>query len=247
VRAHGQDVEYMIPSRVRLFEAEPELLVGIDARAARWLSRNTTVEAVDIEHGAALPRRLYESGAAGAMVLYGVLAGSAWVGKHRSVELLGAGDVISLSRGGAATGSWRSLNRARVMILDEDFLEATHQYPGILAVLLERAAARADRLSRRLAIVSIRHLDDRLLVLLHDLADLWGVEEPGAVRIPLRLSHELLADMAGAQRPSVSAAVARLRSRGLVARGPHGSWLLLTQRPEPVSTMTNGLAFQSAH
>jgi CRP-like cAMP-binding protein len=260
VRARGQESEQGLRSWVRLFEADPTLLAGVDAAVARPLVRSTTVEVLEVPAGTALPRRLSDASVAGAIVVQGVMAGTTWVGERRSVELLGSGDVFAM---GAPCASWTSLDRARVAILDDDFVASVQRFPSIVALLMRRMSERADDLAQRLAIVSIRHLDDRLLALLRHLAERWGQQEGDRVHIPLRLSHELLADMACAQRPSVSVAAKELTRRGLVDRGPRGSWILLpepAEAPAPsafaaatftpaatVSRITPPLALQSGH
>jgi CRP/FNR family cyclic AMP-dependent transcriptional regulator len=259
VRARGQASEQVLRSWLRLFDADPTLLAGIDAAVVRPLVRSTTVEVIEVPASTALPRRLSDANVASVMVVQGVVAGTTWVGERRTVELLGSGDVFVA---GAPKASWTSLDRACIAILDDDFIASVQRYPSIVAVLMRRMSERADDLAQRLAIVSIRHLDDRLLALLRHLAERWGRREGDCVHIPLRLSHELLADMACAQRPSVSVAAKELTRRGLVDRGPRGSWILL---PEPsdvpvpsalaaatfasttVSRITQPLALPSGH
>jgi CRP/FNR family transcriptional regulator, cyclic AMP receptor protein len=230
VRSRGQESEQVLRSWVRLFEADPTLLAGIDPAVARPLVRSTTVEVIEVPPNTALPRRLADANAVGAMVVQGVMAGTTWVGERRTVELLGSGDILAA---GAPTASWTSLDLARVAILDDDFVASVQRFPSIVSLLMRRMAERADDLAQRLAIVSIRQLDDRLLALLRHLAERWGQREGDRVHIPLRLSHELLADMTCAQRPSVSVAAKELTRRGVVDRGPRGSWILL---PEPADT-----------
>jgi hypothetical protein len=46
------------------------------------------------------------------------------------------------------------------------------------------------------------------------------------VRIPLTLSHRMLAQLVGARRPTVSTAPGELSRAGELVRCPDGSWLL---------------------
>jgi CRP/FNR family transcriptional regulator, cyclic AMP receptor protein len=55
--------------------------------------------------------------------------------------------------------------------------------------------------------------------------------------VPLRLSHEVLAEIVGARRPSVSVALGRLRKRGAVVRLPDRSWLLPGPPPIELSEL----------
>ena len=61
-------------------------------------------------------------------------------------------------------------------------------------------------------------LNRRLLLLLWHLADRWGRVTPDGVRIPLRLTHTLLADLVASRRPSVTTALALLEHEGHLVR-----------------------------
>jgi CRP-like cAMP-binding protein len=61
-------------------------------------------------------------------------------------------------------------------------------------------------------------VEDRLLAALWHFADRWGVEEIDGVAVPLTVSHEVLAQLVSAQRPTVSAAMQRLQEAGQVRR-----------------------------
>ena len=65
----------------------------------------------------------------------------------------------------------------------------------------------------------------RLALLLWHLAARWGKVEPGGIRLALPLTHRLLGQLVGAERPSVSHALARLSDAGLVT-GRADEWHL---------------------
>ena len=54
----------------------------------------------------------------------------------------------------------------------------------------------------------------------------------GGVVLPLRLTHEALARLVGAQRPTVSTALKGLHDTGEVTRRGDGAWVLLPENPE---------------
>jgi CRP-like cAMP-binding protein len=54
---------------------------------------------------------------------------------------------------------------------------------------------------------------------------------PAGVQLSVPLTHELLARIVGARRPTVTSALRNLRADGLVTRGPGGSWLLHGEPP----------------
>jgi CRP-like cAMP-binding protein len=58
------------------------------------------------------------------------------------------------------------------------------------------------------------------------LAERWGeVERNGAIRLPLALTHEMLAGFIGQTRPYVTGALSRLSEEGLISRRD-GDWFL---------------------
>jgi CRP/FNR family cyclic AMP-dependent transcriptional regulator len=81
-------------------------------------------------------------------------------------------------------------------------------------VLLARATRRARLLSFRLAILELRHVDLRVLLLLWHLADRWGRVSAEGIRLDLELTHELIGRMIGAHRTSVPLALKQLTDQG---------------------------------
>jgi CRP-like cAMP-binding protein len=154
-------------------------------------------------------------------VLDGVLAAGIHVGDRIAAELLGAGDVIQPWRGEdeellACDVQWRALVPSRFALLDDAFAQRAARWPPITSALLRRAGRRTRRLNLQRAISAQPRLDVRLALLLWHLAARWGKVEPGGIRLPLPLTHQLLGRLIGAERPSVSHALARLAEAELV-------------------------------
>jgi CRP-like cAMP-binding protein len=82
----------------------------------------------------------------------------------------------------------------------------------------------------------------RLLIILWHIADRWGEPCDGGMRIPVRLTHELLANLTSGQRPSVSHAITALRRRGLLERTSDGRLVLLGEPPSAMTQLRNALA-----
>ena len=104
----------------------------------------------------------------------------------------------------------------RLALLDDAFAERVKPWPQISRELLSRACMRAADLDVQRAITSQPRLEVRLTLLLWHLAGRWGRVEHGGIRIALPLTHRLLGRLVGAERPSVSHALARLSQAGLV-------------------------------
>jgi Crp-like helix-turn-helix domain len=64
------------------------------------------------------------------------------------------------------------------------------------------------------------------VVLNPHLADRWGRVTPGGTLLPLALTHDLLAHLIAARRPTVTLAVSALESDGCIERMDDGTWLL---------------------
>ena len=98
-------------------------------------------------------------------------------------------------------------------------------FPDIGIALAARSLRRARRLANMLTIALHPKLDERLQLLLWEVADRHGRVHSDGVHVDVPLTHELISQLAGARRPSVSSALARLAHRGQVER--HGAgWIL---------------------
>src|SRR5581483_10333864 len=116
------------------------------------------------------------------------------------------------------------------------------RWPAIHANLLGRAVRRSHWLALRLTINNLTGVDVRLLVLFWHLADRGGKVTVDGVVLHLGLTHELLAKLVGAQRPSVTTALGQLRDRGLLEKRPDGSWLLSGEPPEALRLLDSRFA-----
>src|SRR6185503_14617738 len=169
-------------------------------------------------------------GAPGLLVLEGLLAIDVSVGDRTATELIGAGDLVQPWDPGTDDlldrySCWHVLMPGRVAVLDAGFAERIRPWPQILLALLRRVGKRASDLDVQRAIASQPRLDVRLALLLWHLAARWGKVEPGGIRISLPLTHRLMGQLVGAERPSVSHALARLAEAGLVT-GRSEEWHL---------------------
>ena len=131
---------------------------------------------------------------------------------------------------------WRALVPSRLALLDNAFAQRAVPWPQITGALLRRAGRRTRRLNLQRAISSQPRLEVRLALLLWHLAARWGKVEPGGIRLPLPLTHQLLGRLIGAERPSVSHALARLAETGLVT-GHGNEWHIHGSVDQQLPTM----------
>ena len=177
---------------------------------------------------------------AGLIVLEGLLLREVVVASRVCGELLDAGSLV---RPWDRTGEcaplpydicWRVLETARLAVLDDRFIALSSRWPALSKALVERSIERAQRLALSVAIHSLEHVELRLLVLLWHLADRLGRVTRSGTVIPVRLTHSDLGKLVGAQRPTVSRAVASLTGHGQLLRAEDKSWVLLGEPPAEV-------------
>src|SRR3954453_18510402 len=148
-----------------------------------------------------------------------------------AAELLGPGDILRPLEhdGEEATlpfeATWRVLEPLRLAVLDRRWSIRTCAFPELGVALTGRAMRRSRRLANMFLITSFPHLEDRLLLLLWELADRYGVVRRDGVHVPLPMTHQVLSELAAAPRPSVSGALSRLAATGALVRVEDG-WLL---------------------
>jgi len=225
-------------SYVRLADVDPLLLRAVPSEIVGRLRSVLVAPLVAVSRGGTMP---YVAGTAeglfGLLIVEGLVVRVVTIAGRRTVELLGPADLIPPWQDDGqlavlpASSVWTALEATQVAVLNGEFAAVACRFHAIAEELMLRTVARCQTLSERLAIVSIPSLPERLMTLLWHLADRWGRVEPDGVAVPLRLSHQLLADLACAQRPSVTVALQRLVADGRIARTARGGWLLRGRMP----------------
>ncbi|MEA2160035.1 MAG: family transcriptional regulator, cyclic receptor protein [Solirubrobacteraceae bacterium] len=174
----------------------------------------------------------------GFMIIDGLIAREVDVLGRSCVELLGQGDVLRPWRWDAdgshvhAEVGWVVLEPTRLAVLDHGLVERMNPWPQLGVELFARGTRRAHALAVALAIAHHQRIDDRLLLTLWHLAERWGRVRSDGIAVPLPLSHQRLADLVGAHRPSVTTAIGDLGRAGSLSRGDDGTWVLHGSPPE---------------
>ncbi len=94
-----------------------------------------------------------------------------------------------------------------------------------MGALLERVVRRVQRMSIHQALLQLSPVETRLLVLFWHLAERWGHVTPDGITVRLRISHEVLGQLVGCQRASVTTALRHIDESGLIVRKTDGTWL----------------------
>lgn len=221
----------MAEQRVNLADRDPELVAGLSGDRLTRARRELVAPLHRIEVGSWDPAALAGSDHWGVVVLEGIVRRAVFLDRSsKSVDLLGSGDILRPASedpyGSLPTQvEWSVIEPGEVAVLDPGFARAAGELPEVMGVLLNRAVTRSLRISVKEAITAAPEVEPRLIATLWSLADRWGVVTPNGVALRLPLTHRLLAEMIGAQRPSVTTALGRLRERGVVEQGEDG-WLL---------------------
>jgi len=164
------------------------------------------------------------------LVLDGLIAVGVDAGRAHTTWLVGSDDLVrpwnmrefSLIQ----NTTWRALTDTRLALLDGDFSRRVAGIPMITRELLGRATQTTHWLLAKSLIAGSPVVEERLLLLFALLSERWGRVRRDGVWLNLPLTHELLAQMCGARRPSVTTALRSLRERGLVDCTQRGCWLL---------------------
>jgi CRP/FNR family transcriptional regulator, cyclic AMP receptor protein len=211
---------------------DPELGEGLPPQVRRTATEMLRARVIVVNRPRWQPPELDPRTTYGLLVLDGLIGRRIRVGRAVSTELLSAGDILRPWEEPCLWNlippevDWRVFRPTRVAILDERITKLICARP-------ELAIAFAGRLYRRVRhaeyIMAISHLpkvEHKLLATLWHLASNWGRVTPEGVYIPFRLTHEVLGEILGAKRPSVTTAMTQLQRRGEIAIGAGGGYLL---------------------
>jgi CRP/FNR family transcriptional regulator, cyclic AMP receptor protein len=225
---------------VRVLEVDPALATGLDPEQRAAAIPRSVARTLTIAQGPWFyePPPEHEPGMLGLLILEGVLLRELSVDRMHALEFIGPGDLIrpwtyqGASAPVTAKATWQVIEPIRIAVLDRRFALRMAPWPEISASLLDRETERARSAIVELAVRQALRIEDRLLLTLWHLADRWGrVSARGTVLGLTPLTHGVLARLIGAQRPSVTLALGKLRERGLIDRDPDGRWILLGDPP----------------
>jgi CRP/FNR family transcriptional regulator, cyclic AMP receptor protein len=216
---------------VSILDVDSELGEAMDPKSRALAQRHALARLERLERGR---WRAEDAGARhglGLLVVDGLLLREVSLAGRHTAELLGPGDLFrpadedaELDAVPVRTG-WLVCEPARVAILDHRFTAIVGRWPELVDALFARAARRSRRLGVQLAITRVTRVDERLLIVLWHLAERWGRVRADGVHLPLSVTHDTLARLVGARRPSVTTGLGRLARLGMVER-VRGGWVL---------------------
>jgi len=217
--------------RVRLLAADSGLGAAVaDRRLKADDEILTPVET--IPKGVWEPSDDPHEGYLGFLVLGGLLTREVVVAQSRSMELIDSGDLLrpwQEDPSSYSTSRWEVLSEVRLAILGPEVAEQIAAYPELTAALVERAMYRTRNLALHWAIANTVGLERRIMLLFRHLAERWGRVTTDGIAIRVRMTHQLISDLVGARRPSVTTALSALAETGELSREENGGWLIASK------------------
>src|SRR3954454_7785503 len=235
--------QHPLPERraaVRVLDAVPELAEEITDDRLAGARRHALAATIELSPGRwqATASDLGEQGGYGLLVVDGLMTRDIVLGQTTASELVGAGDLMRPNDHEGAVSpvqfdvAWNVLEPTRLAVLYRRFAIVTARWPEVAAAIVRAAVRRSHALTYQIAVGHMTRVDSRLLVLFWHLADRWGKVPPAGIVVPLKLTHQILGRIVGAQRPSVTTALKTLTDRGARERAADGAWVLHGEPPD---------------
>ncbi len=237
------------PRRVRVAEAFPEMIEQLDPEQRELATARLVADLMVLRSGPWTPPPSHHPpGHLGLLVLDGLMSREISLERPLASELVGRGDLLRPTQNDGEDApipfavSWTVLHPTRIAVLDPRFAQALGYWPPAVETMIRGMCSRAHSLAVTMAVSNLRRVDTRVMVLLWHLADRWGRVTPEGVVVPLRLTHETLARLVGAQRPSVTAALHQLADQRRLSRTRDRAWVLHGVPPETLSRLDTAVA-----
>lgn len=189
---------------------------------------------LELPVGSWIPEDEPDRGGLGYLLMRGLMLRRVRVAGIASAELLDRGDLLRPWLEDAASfvaAEWRVLEPTSLAVLDRSIGRLAKSWPTVTGELLDRAMRRSRSLALNAAIAAERTVEDRLVLLMWHVAERRGRPDAGGVRIPLPVTHETLAHLVAARRPSVTTALRALDERGTLTRVSSDEWRLCGAPP----------------
>ena len=224
----------------RLLDEDPDLFAGLPPKGQLDARARAIAPVLRLEPGpwSADVSDICEPDAClGLLVLDGLLVHSVVVVHEPRSEIVGPGDVLRPWQQQSEIASvpfasdWQVVHTARVAILDNRFLAFAGRWPKLLSAIVERTVRRTHWLAHHHAFNDHPRGEHPQKLFLWHLDHRWGRVGPDGVAVPLPVTHDIIAQLVCAQRPTVTSALKRLTSEGKLRRRPDKTWLLAPDPP----------------
>jgi CRP/FNR family transcriptional regulator, cyclic AMP receptor protein len=220
---------------VRILDEDPDLGAGLSETDLAAATAALVAPVIEITGTRWQPPAYDPQTSYGLLMLDGLIGRRLRVGRAVATELLSSGDILrpweeqplwGLSE---PTLEWRVFQPSRLAVLGREVTTLIGRRPQLVVNFSGRLLGRVRSAAYLMAVSHQTRVEDRLLETLWYLASTWGRVTPRGTRIPFRITHEVLSEILGAQRPSVTTAFRSLMQQGLVTREPDGTFMLREQ------------------
>lgn len=221
---------------IDLLAADPDLAEALSPNHQQRLRRVLSTPMLLATKGRWEPPGL-EPGSIGLLVLGGLMMRRLSFGAVASAELVGQGDILRPGDEGppaiaSPCSAWRVLADVQLAVIDRRATTLIGRFPELSEAVAARLLRRSRCLAYLMTVQHFRRVDDALLATLWHVAEMWGKVTLGGVVVPFHFTHQELADIVGARRPTVTVAVQALEAQGRLRREAPGRWVLLGDPPE---------------
>jgi CRP-like cAMP-binding protein len=155
-------------------------------------------------------------------------------GQENLLTIMGPSDMfgeMSLFDPGPRTSSATTITEVRAVSMDRDALRAwMADRPEIAEQLLRVLARRLRRTNNNLADLIFTDVPGRVAKQLLALAQRFGIQEDGALRVTHDLTQEEIAQLVGASRETVNKALAEFAHRGWIRLDAKTVWICDSER-----------------
>jgi CRP/FNR family cyclic AMP-dependent transcriptional regulator len=218
-------------SRCRILDEDPDLGAGLTRQDLAAATRALVAPVIEASGPHWQPPTFDPATSYGLLILDGLLGRRLRTGSAVATELLSCGDILRpweepLLLGSEFSLEWRVFHPTRLAVLDSRVTTLIGRRPQLVVNFSSRLLRRARSIAYLMAVSHQTRVENRLLETLAFLANTWGRVTPRGVRIPFRITHEVLSEILGAQRPSVTTAFRKLTTQGLVIRDGDGTLIV---------------------
>jgi CRP/FNR family cyclic AMP-dependent transcriptional regulator len=234
VQPIDESPELVLSSRVRLLEVDPDLGARLKGQELARARKYAMLPALRLDEGSWDIQQLRDARGVrgdvyGFVLTEGTITVDVVFAARRATRVIAPNELILIDGWDNDTvpvrWGWTVLEPTTIAVLDERLEVIARHWPSLMTALVIRGADQTRHALLQQAISQLPRVEDRLLALMWSLADSRGIVREDGVYVPLSLTHETLAQMIGARRPTVSLGLKTLNERRqLTPEG--GGWLI---------------------
>lgn len=220
----GQEVTF-------IFKEDPDLIRVLSDEDQRLVGELFRARVVNVTQWPPQLPRFDPARTFGLLVLDGLLGRRLCIGRSATTQLMGVGDILRPWEAPPESLiepklDWCVFLPARLAILDARITYLMGRRPELVVAFASRLQQGSYAASLQTAIGHMPRVEDRLLTCLRYMAGRWGRVTGQGVYIPFRLTHQILGEIIGARRSTVSLGLSHLQRLGAIVRNADGFYVL---------------------